>query len=75
MSFEETLKTKIPEYQQGNLQLDELLEAVGELLDNFKGAIDNFQNYNDFQLIPESLLNDIAKQFDIEFPRNMSPDK
>ena len=72
MAFKDTLKTFLPESQQGNLSLDQFLDAVGESLDGFKQAIDDFQTYNDFQEITEDNLDILAKQFNVEFPRNMS---
>ena len=75
MALKDTLKTKIPQFQQGNPELDDLLDAVGELLDNFKLAINDFQNYNDFQLVSEKFLPDLAAELGIKFPRNMSIDR
>lgn len=72
MALKDDLKNKLPEYQRGNTQLDQLLEAVGELLDNFKQEINNHGNFSDFELIEEKNIEALAKEFDIEFPRNMS---
>jgi hypothetical protein len=72
MALKDDLKKKLPEYQRGNDALDQLLDAVGELLDNFKQEIDNQANFSDFELIEEKNIEALAKQFDIEFPRNMS---
>lgn len=75
MALKDTLKLQLPIYQRGNPELDELLESVGELLDGFKTAINNIQTYSDFQLIDEGLIDALAKQFDVEFPRNMSEER
>jgi len=75
MSLQDNLKKYLPQSQQGNLSLDEFMDSIGELLDNFKTAIDDFQTYNDFALIKESQLDNLAKQFDVEFPRNMSDER
>jgi len=43
MALKDDFKKYLPQSQQGKLSLDEFMDAVGELLDNFKTAIDDFQ--------------------------------
>jgi len=75
MAFATDLKKYLPAAQRNSTSLNEFLDAVGELLDGFKTAIDAVQEYSDFQLIEEKNLDDLAKQFDIDFPRNMSVER
>jgi phage tail P2-like protein len=72
MPYITDLKKYLPEAQRNSVPLNEFLDAVGELLDGFKTAIDDVQKYNDFQLIEEKHLDNLAKQFNVDFPRNMS---
>lgn len=72
MALKDDFKKYLPLAQQGSVSLDEFMDAIGELLGNFKSAIDDFQTYNDFDKIKESELDNLAKQFDVVFPRNMS---
>lgn len=69
------IKNYLPQSQQGKVSLDEFMDATSELLDGFKAAINDFQTYNDFELISESKFDDFAKQLDVEFPRNMSTER
>ena len=66
------LKKMIPVAQQGNDSMDQYLDAVGEILDGFNLAIDNFKYYSDYEKVNTSQIESLAGQFDIEFPRNMS---
>jgi len=75
MALKDDLKKYLPQSQQGKLSLDEFMDAVGELLDNFKDSIDDFQTYNDFEKVKESQLDNLAQQFDIVYPRNMSDER
>ena len=75
MALKDDFKKYLPVAQQGNLSLGEFMDAVGELLDNFKLAINDFQTYNDFEKIKESQLDNLAQQFDIVYPRNMSDER
>lgn len=72
MALKDTLKEKIPQAQRGGDELDQYLDAVGELLDNFQLAIDDFKYHSDPKKIPEDELDDLAGQFDIAYPRNLS---
>ena len=74
-NLKDNLKNFLPQSQQKSDSLNQFLEAVGELLDNFKTAIDDFQTYNDFEKVKESQLDNLAKQFDIVYPRNMSDER
>lgn len=75
MSLEQDLKKLLPLSQQGNVVLDEYLEASGKLLDNLKSAIDNFKHYTDYEKIDSDHLESLAGQFGIDFPRNLSDRK
>lgn len=75
MSLENGLKKHLPEAQQGNIVLDEYLEASGKLLDGLKAAIDNFKHYSDYEKIDSDLLDTFGEQFGINFPRNLADTK
>jgi len=72
MSLKDTLGLKLPLFHQGSTSMDEFMSSVGELLDGFKNAINDFQKYDDFDLIPEPLIKELASQFGVSFPRNVS---
>lgn len=71
-NLKEELKNYLPVSQRGSDSLNEYLDAIGELLDGFNLAIDEIKYYSDYEKVNESQLDNLAGQFDIEFPRNLS---
>ena len=71
MSLQNDLKKYLPEIYQSSKVMNEFLDSIGELLDGFKSNIDAVKDYNDYLNIDEDKLELLAKQYDINFPRNL----
>lgn len=74
MNFKTLLPQRIPESVQGDNELREYLEVCGELFDAFADTIREMDHYHDPVLVPETRLRELAKQFAMEFPRNLDPE-
>lgn len=74
MTYKELLPNRIPESFQGDNELKEYLEVCGELFDAFADSIKEIDHYRDPTLAPETRLRDLAKQFAMDFPRNLDTD-
>lgn len=74
MDFKTLLPQRIPEYLQDDNNLKEYLEATGELFDQYKKAIDDMAYFTDYKNCPETRLRDLAREFAMEFPRNLNED-
>lgn len=72
MSFEEKLKSYLPEIHRDSDSMDNFVQAMGQLLDGFSGAIDGFANYYNYEELNEEKIEYLAQQFDIKFLRNIS---
>jgi hypothetical protein len=72
MTFKELLPSRIPEAVQGDNELHDYLEVAGELFDLFTDQIKEIDHYHDATLVPEKRLKELAAQFAMNFPRNLS---
>lgn len=70
-TYKELLPTRIPEYLQGESNLEEYLEVAGELFDEYAATIDDLRDVWDYERTSVSRLRELARQFSLEFPRNL----
>jgi len=65
-------KNIIPETYHKEVSFMDFVSATEELFKNFKTSILEMSEYNNAISIKENRINDLAKQFDLEFPRKMN---
>lgn len=70
-SYKELLPSRIPEYLQEDSNLKEYLEVAGELFDEIAYTIDDLENVWDYEKTEIDRLRALARQFALEFPRNI----
>lgn len=69
----DVLKRKIPEFQQKpGSPLDGYLDAAGDLLDEFRTAIQALSGYLNWADAPLEKIDILGKSFGIDFPRNLN---
>lgn len=71
MALKTDLKTFLPEHMRGSDVLNQFLDAAGELFDNFQLEIDGMKEFSDPINLNEDDLEQLAKQLDVDFPRNL----
>lgn len=72
MELKDKLYKYLPEVYRSSSAMRDLCSAFGEILDGFKDSIENFDNYADYQKLDNEKIENLAKQFDIDFMRNIS---
>lgn len=72
MALKDDLIKQLPQVYQNSDVMKDLCSAFGEVLDGFKENIENFDNYTDYQKLDTEKVENLAKQFDINFLRNIS---
>lgn len=72
MSYRDLLPKRIPESLQSDNELNQYLEAAGELFDEFVAEIESFDDYFDPAKVAEKRLSQLAAQFAMNFPRNLN---
>ena len=70
--LEEELKKKLPKFQQGNDDFDQLLEAAGQYLDKLRSEIDSLKYNKDWSQSSVSQLSDYADHINLQFPQAIS---
>lgn len=72
--FSEELKYRIPEYFQGEGDMDGYLDACGVMFDEFSDTIKEHDSYKDYKKVPEARLALLAKRFAFNPPRDLPPE-
>ena len=70
--LEENLKRKLPEFQRGNVALDEYLETAGKFLDELRDAIDRIKFSKDYENSSIQQLTEYAEEIKVEFPSDIA---
>lgn len=70
--LEENLKRRLPEFQRGNVALDEYLETAGKFLDELRDAIDRIKFSKDYENSSIQQLTEYAEEIKVEFPSDIA---
>lgn len=72
MSYEKDFIRYIPSFQRSEPNIRAFCQALGRYLDEITETINGFKNYSNPLEMNPNMLADYAKQYGVEFPRNMN---